>query len=973
MQTTADSITSSLAVISAAAVDMAFDSAGNLFSIGSGFRANGTFFSNDPTGRVRVTAPSGSFTYLPGGGVAYTAPTSIAVANYLNMVTVYLAATALPSGLPSLFTISVLSQTVTTIATLPEPARWMDATSDGTTVYMVGVNGTRLYRVSLPMASPSATPTPAATRPASTPCPQGYFCPPTAPGSIGGGGGGGSVVTPAPLPVPPGMFSPPDSVYPSVCAPGYYCTERSTNIFGSPGGGVCPPGTYCMAGSSRPTPCGPGTFSGETGRSEPCEPCPAGMYSAETGATSIETCVPCDSGRTTADDGATSRDECILLPYACPAGTQPLRLPANGEEDCGPLSCDLGLVLSPEGTACQGCPPGFTGLTGTCQPCNATEGELCPGLISFPLPDGDLLMASLLALRSGGKVDPEVLRVNYTAAAADGTDEGTDGTESARRLHSGRASSSSRASAAFVNGSLRMQAADTSLDHAAAVAAAAAEPITAGRRLVDSTSVAQGCSEVAAAGARFLDAAFSGKKPSGMLALLSTSGSEDDSGDSSFNLTKSLAVMSPTVIIGIVAVVLGVLLLIFGYLGVRQTLPPRKAVVLPPKGTTGTSTGTDASGVKTIVVGGGRSADDYDGAAVSTSLVAVPAEKTITVGGGAGAGDEEGSEYSSSYDSSSEEEDDSSDDDSEDDLTVEEGEEVASPEGSPGQTTTLLAATAAGKKGAVAVKGAASSSSAASTDPGAKAAAEAAAAAARAKRRCCGCRLDRCLTAMDQFKLNHKVKPGRGPVSIPSPIGGCFSLMAIFTILVIWAFLIAQRQSDPYVITTAVSPAGAPQRATAAAASAGTAVGGMTGVHVVVSAVGEMGACANISWAATPLHSGKFVLASSATCGAAAQHVFSCSDCVFQAASQLRLTLHYSCQGLVLEGYGVSHSGEVSTINVTVAPDVAPAASADATYVAAGLLSTVTWELPPLLLVLTDTTAKGSPKTRGELLTPVLR
>lgn len=136
-----------------AAVDAAVDSSKIVYSIGSGYRGNGTFYSNDPSGRIRVTAPSGSTSYLPGGGTAFTAPTSIAFAPFLNVSTVYVAATAVVGGLPSLFTISVPSQAVSLITALPEPVRWMDVTSNGSTVYFVGVNSSRLYAVDMPLPS----------------------------------------------------------------------------------------------------------------------------------------------------------------------------------------------------------------------------------------------------------------------------------------------------------------------------------------------------------------------------------------------------------------------------------------------------------------------------------------------------------------------------------------------------------------------------------------------------------------------------------------------------------------------------------------------------------------------------------------------------------------------------------------------------------------------------------------------------
>lgn len=171
---------------------------------------------------------------------------------------------------------------------------------------------------------------------------------------------------------------------------------------GVPNGGLCQAGTYCPPASGREVPCQPGTYSNETARALSCTSCPVGRYSAVAGATSLEVCRFCEVGKTTAEPGATSRLACVGEEFSCPAGTQPLRQPPSALKDCGPLTCDAGLVLSRSKFSCQGCPAGYTGVSGSCVRCNATAGEHCPGLVSARLPGGSRFISVVAAARKSG-------------------------------------------------------------------------------------------------------------------------------------------------------------------------------------------------------------------------------------------------------------------------------------------------------------------------------------------------------------------------------------------------------------------------------------------------------------------------------------------------------------------------------------------------------------------------------------------
>lgn len=219
-------------------------------------------------------------------------------------------------------------------------------------------------------------------------CPAGYYCP----DSSG-----------LPVACPPGLFCEANSQYPTgLCNAGFFCPERSVSATGVPSGGLCKAGTYCPPASGRELLCQPGTYSNDTARALPCTPCPVGRYSAVSGATSLDVCRFCEAGKTTAEPAATSRLACVGEEFSCPAGTQPLRQPPSALKDCGPLNCDAGLVLSRSKSSCQGCPAGYTGVTGSCVRCNATAGEHCPGLVSARLPGGNRFISVVAAARKSG-------------------------------------------------------------------------------------------------------------------------------------------------------------------------------------------------------------------------------------------------------------------------------------------------------------------------------------------------------------------------------------------------------------------------------------------------------------------------------------------------------------------------------------------------------------------------------------------
>lgn len=192
------------------------------------------------------------------------------------------------------------------------------------------------------------------------------------------------------------------------------------------------------------------------------------------------------------------------------------------------------------------------------------------------------------------------------------------------------------------------------------------------------------------------------------------------------------------------------------------------------------------------------------------------------------------------------------------------------------------------------------------------------------------------------------------------------TLLGIVALLAAWTMTIVQRQLYPYLVSTSIDAATGEKDALAVAAGTGaTSKSGMTGLQVIVTAAGVGGACANATWTAAGLRSGAFSRTSVTSCNNVAQHVFKCPDCVFQAGSRLDLQLHWSCQSLLVEAFSVGHTGAVTSWSTTATSQVVPVLSPDATDAEVQLLSSVLWEVPPMLLLMTDKTRPNNPQTRG--------
>lgn len=182
----------------------------------------------------------------------------------------------------------------------------------------------------------------------------------------------------------------------------------------------------------------------------------------------------------------------------------------------------------------------------------------------------------------------------------------------------------------------------------------------------------------------------------------------------------------------------------------------------------------------------------------------------------------------------------------------------------------------------------------------------------------CGSRL---LKRVDAFGMKHQVKEGTSPVKRSTALGGAFSIAAIVALLAIWSIIVLQREENNIIESSAVD--GLSEDALQSAAQLPAAsVGGFSGLYFVVSAVGDGSKCLNATAAATGLFTGSATVTSS-MCGAVAQHVISCPDCVVGPESKVTLDLDFSCQGFLVQAYSVA-PGPLASVRSLTYPQEAP-------------------------------------------------
>jgi sugar lactone lactonase YvrE len=204
------------------------------------------------------------------------------------------------------------------------------------------------------------------------------------------------------------------------CPATYYCSTGIPLL--------CPMGSYCPTPSTTPTPCGPGTYNAQLGRTTSCPNCPANQYTPSTGQT---TCDPCAAGQFSTPGSAICwppgfyKTNTSSSPTQCPSGTYSNISAASQLSDClscppgtstggalGATSCFSTSAGCPAGTftasttplvctacaagtfslatasACTPCQTGYYSGTGSATCALCPQGSYCPSGVETPCPKG---------------------------------------------------------------------------------------------------------------------------------------------------------------------------------------------------------------------------------------------------------------------------------------------------------------------------------------------------------------------------------------------------------------------------------------------------------------------------------------------------------------------------------------------------------------------------------------------------------
>ena len=213
----------------------------------------------------------------------------------------------------------------------------------------------------------------------------------------------------------------------------------------------------------------------------------------------------------------------------------------------------------------------------------------------------------------------------------------------------------------------------------------------------------------------------------------------------------------------------------------------------------------------------------------------------------------------------------------------------------------------------------------------------------------------RALKTVDLFSMNHRVKDRTSPMNEATPLGGLFSLMGLTTLITYAAYMVATWLQDNTLVQQSLATMG-PQvwgRVASLPWAEPPAVSSLGSLALRLTIDGNPGACAvPLSMTTAGLAKGAFIRQSTADCGGSgiAQHTLTCPGCQLTSDTSISLAFDYSCQSMLLEALGTSpaYPGPLalSALAASSALTAAPKPGA--------LLTSVTWQLTPVLSVLWD-------------------
>ena len=217
--------------------------------------------------------------------------------------------------------------------------------------------------------------------------------------------------------------------------------------------------------------------------------------------------------------------------------------------------------------------------------------------------------------------------------------------------------------------------------------------------------------------------------------------------------------------------------------------------------------------------------------------------------------------------------------------------------------------------------------------------------------------VDRVLASVDAFAL--RLSSDRGaPLDLKArPIGGTFSLLGAIAFCTLALTLVLQRAADNVNSQRSVVVLDAGAARAAAVLPVYSAAPWGAGIQVRITASGDGGVCASgATWTATDVG---WTIARTPSCGGSAvsQLVFSCADCALTPTSSLSISLHYSCQALLVEAAALDGAGVVTAFALP---------TGETTTKPGELMTVISWTLPALLSVVNSSI---SPSARGFTLT----
>ena len=221
----------------------------------------------------------------------------------------------------------------------------------------------------------------------------------------------------------------------------------------------------------------------------------------------------------------------------------------------------------------------------------------------------------------------------------------------------------------------------------------------------------------------------------------------------------------------------------------------------------------------------------------------------------------------------------------------------------------------------------------------------------------------RALKALDLFSMNHSVEDRTSPIKLTTPLGGLFSLMGLTTLLTYAAYMVATWLQENTLVQQSLATMGPSVWGRVASLSwaAPPAFSSLGSLALRLTIDGNPGACAApLSVATRGLAKGAFALKSTTDCGDSgiSQHSLTCPGCQLTSDTSISLVFDYSCQSMLLEALGTSpaYPGPLA-LSALAAPTALTAAPKPG-----ALLSSITWQLTPVLSVLWDnvTTANSA-------------